>query len=111
MIVCLSGMRRSGHCEARTPSSDSARSSQEPCFGVYAIRPTAVTERDADAAGYFVKGFDFEHDVAPIFGPLLFQPIVRAVRAIASKLRLLRSRAISISISASSDCCSFLSWG
>ena len=34
MIACLSGMRRSRHCEARTPSSDSAKSSQEPCFGV-----------------------------------------------------------------------------
>ena len=34
MRVCLSGMRRSRHWEARTPSSDSARLSQEPCFGV-----------------------------------------------------------------------------
>ena len=32
MRVCLSGMRRSRHWNDRTPSSDSARSSQLPCF-------------------------------------------------------------------------------
>src|SRR5215470_5241520 len=32
--VCLSGMRRSRHWDDRTASSDSARSSQLPCFGV-----------------------------------------------------------------------------
>src|SRR6476620_550749 len=34
MRVGLSGMRRSRHWDDRTPSSDSARSSQLPCFGV-----------------------------------------------------------------------------
>src|ERR1035437_9916254 len=34
MRVCLSGMRRSRHWDDRTPSSDSARSSQLPSFGV-----------------------------------------------------------------------------
>src|SRR6266567_5291996 len=34
MRDCLSGMRRSRHWEERTPSSDSARLSQLPCFGV-----------------------------------------------------------------------------
>jgi len=33
MRVCLSGIRRSRHCLVRTPSSDSARLSQLPCFG------------------------------------------------------------------------------
>ena len=60
-------------------------------FYSFVYRPTAVTERDADAGGYFVKKLSFEHDVAPIFGPLLFQPTVRAVRAIAGKLRVLQS--------------------
>src|SRR3954452_11145392 len=32
--VCLSAIRRSRHCEVRTPSSDSAISSQLPCLGV-----------------------------------------------------------------------------
>ena len=34
MRVCLSGMRRSRHWDERTASSDSAISSQLPCFGV-----------------------------------------------------------------------------
>src|ERR1700738_4829640 len=32
--ICLWAMRRSRHCDARTPSSDSAMSSQLPCLGV-----------------------------------------------------------------------------
>lgn len=60
-------------------------------FYSFVYRPTANTERDADAGGYFVKKLVFENDVAPIFGPLLFQPAVRAVRAVAGKLRLLQS--------------------
>ena len=60
-------------------------------FYSFVYRPTADTERDADAGGYFVKKLVFEHDVAPIFGPLLFQPAVRGVQAIARKLRLLQS--------------------
>ncbi len=60
-------------------------------FYSFVYRPTAVTERDADAGGYFVKKLAFEHDVAPIFGPWLFEPAVRAVRALAGKLRLLQS--------------------
>src|SRR5262245_41935268 len=34
MRICLLGMRRSRHWDVRTPSSDSARLSQLPCFGV-----------------------------------------------------------------------------
>jgi hydrogenase-4 component B len=60
-------------------------------FYGFVYRPTAVTERDADAGGYFVKKLVFEHDVAPIFGRLLFQPAVRAVQAVAAKLQLLQS--------------------
>ncbi|MBU6463491.1 MAG: hydrogenase 4 subunit B [Proteobacteria bacterium] len=58
-------------------------------FYSFVYRPTANTERDAD--GYFVKKLVFEHDVAPIFGPLLFQPTVSAVGHLAAKLRLLQS--------------------
>ena len=60
-------------------------------FYSFVYRPTADTERDADAGGYFVKKLSFEHDVAPIFGPWLFQPAVRAVNELAGKLRLLQS--------------------
>jgi hydrogenase-4 component B len=60
-------------------------------FYSFVFRPTADTERDADVEGYFVKKLVFEHDVAPIFGPLLFQPAERIVDVMASKLRLLQS--------------------
>jgi hydrogenase-4 component B len=60
-------------------------------FYSFVYRPTADTERDADARGYFVKRLVFEHDVAPIFGPWLFQPAVRIVNDLAGKLRLLQS--------------------
>jgi hydrogenase-4 component B len=60
-------------------------------FYSFVYRPTADTERDADDTGYFVKKLVFEHDVAPIFGPWLFQPTVKAVSSLAGKLRLLQS--------------------
>jgi hydrogenase-4 component B len=60
-------------------------------FYSFVYRPTADTERDADAGGYFVKKLVFEHDVAPIFGPLLFQPAVRVVGSAAARLRALQS--------------------
>ncbi|CAM5766067.1 hypothetical protein [Bosea minatitlanensis] len=60
-------------------------------FYSFVYRPTADTERDADVGGYFVRKLSFEHDVAPIFGPLLFQPAVRLVRGIATRLRPLQS--------------------
>ena len=65
-------------------------------FYSFVYRPTADIERDADAGGYFVKKLVFEHDVAPIFGPLLFQPTERIVDAIASRLRLLQSGYLNI---------------
>jgi formate hydrogenlyase subunit 3/multisubunit Na+/H+ antiporter MnhD subunit len=60
-------------------------------FYSFVYRPTADTERDADVGGYFVKRLVFEHDVAPIFGPWLFQAAVRIVNDLAGKLRLLQS--------------------
>ena len=59
-------------------------------FYSFVYRPTADIERDADTP-YFVKSLVFEHDVAPIFGPLLFQPAERMVNTAAGKLRLLQS--------------------
>jgi hypothetical protein len=49
------------------------------------------TEREADQRGYFIRRLKFEHDVAPIFGPMLFMPAVRIVRFAAARLRLLQS--------------------
>ena len=60
-------------------------------FYSFVYRPTEDTQRQADAGGYFVRKLVFEHDVAPVFGPFLFQPAVKAVRSMAGKLRLLQS--------------------
>ncbi len=60
-------------------------------FYSFVYRPTADTERDADAGGYFIRKLAFEHDVAPIFGPLLFQPAVQIVQGLSKRLRLLQS--------------------
>jgi formate hydrogenlyase subunit 3/multisubunit Na+/H+ antiporter MnhD subunit len=76
---------------ARASTTSLSFSNAMRTFYSFVYRPTAVTERDADAGGYFVKKLVFEHDVAPIFGPLLFQPAVHLVRAMAGKLRMLQS--------------------
>jgi hydrogenase-4 component B len=60
-------------------------------FYSFVYRPTADTEREADAGGYFVRKLSFEDDVAPIFGPWLFQPAVQIVQKAAGKLRLMQS--------------------
>jgi formate hydrogenlyase subunit 3/multisubunit Na+/H+ antiporter MnhD subunit len=76
---------------ARASTTSLSFSNAMRIFYSFVYRPTAVTERDADAGGYFVKKLIFEHDVAPIFGPLLFQPAVQLVHAVAGKLRMLQS--------------------
>jgi len=40
---------------------------------------------------YFVTRLEFNHEVAPVFGPYLFAPAIRTVRATADRLRILQS--------------------
>jgi hydrogenase-4 component B len=60
-------------------------------FYSFIYRPTEETQREAQGMHYFVHRLVFSHDVAPIFGPYLFAPVVRAVYVIASRLRALQS--------------------
>ncbi len=60
-------------------------------FYSFVYRPTEETRRDAKGVPYFVHRLVFSHDVAPIFGPYLFAPIIRAVFAAANKLKALQS--------------------
>jgi hydrogenase-4 component B len=64
-------------------------------FYSFVYRPTAEITREVSSSGdgspYFVKRLIFEHDVAPVFGPLLFKPIERLVRGAAARLRALQS--------------------
>jgi hypothetical protein len=76
---------------ARASTTTLSFSNAMRTFYSFVYRPTAETDRDADTGGYFVKKLVFDHDVAPVFGPLLFQPAERLVQTIAGKLRLLQS--------------------
>jgi hydrogenase-4 component B len=53
--------------------------------------PTHNLEREYDHGPYFVKRLIFNQEVAPIFGPYLFSPLVRLVRKIADKIGILQS--------------------
>ncbi|HEX4080398.1 MAG TPA: proton-conducting transporter membrane subunit [Rhizomicrobium sp.] len=64
-------------------------------FYSFVYRPTAETTRVQSGGGngypYFVKRLVFSHDVAPLFGPSLFEPLERLVVGIAARLRALQS--------------------
>jgi hydrogenase-4 component B len=64
-------------------------------FYSFIYRPRAETERETareiDGRPYFVRRLSFSHDVAPIFGPYLFVPLIRLVEAIAGRFRLIQS--------------------
>jgi formate hydrogenlyase subunit 3/multisubunit Na+/H+ antiporter MnhD subunit len=60
-------------------------------FYSFIYRPVASTERETSGARYFVRRLTFTHDVAPIFGPLLFGPATRVVSSAARRFRSLQS--------------------
>lgn len=53
--------------------------------------PTHNLEREYDHGPYFIKRLIFNQEVAPIFGPYLFAPMVRMVRKVADKVSILQS--------------------
>jgi hydrogenase-4 component B len=53
--------------------------------------PTHNLEREYDHGPYFVKRLIFNQEVAPIFGPYLFSPLVRLVRNLADRVSILQS--------------------
>jgi len=64
-------------------------------FYSFIYRPTAQTERETareiNGRPYFVKRLSFSHDVAPIFGPYLFVPLINFIEALAKRFRLIQS--------------------
>jgi hydrogenase-4 component B len=64
-------------------------------FYSFVYRPTVETERHASDGSnghpYFIRRLTFTHDVAPIFGPLLFRPLENAVIALSRRLSILQS--------------------
>lgn len=57
----------------------------------FIYRPTLDTTRAHTARDYFVHRLDFEAEVAPVFGPLLFAPARRLLWWLSGKLRALQS--------------------
>lgn len=64
-------------------------------FYSFIYRPTVETEREtareSNGQPYFIKRLSFSHDVAPIFGPHLFAPLIRLTEAVARRFRLIQS--------------------
>ena len=61
-------------------------------FYSFVYRPTAETARESSGQQhYFIHRLVFSHDVAPIFGPYLFRPVIHGVLALADRFRALQS--------------------
>lgn len=76
---------------ARTATTALTFSNALRTFYSFIYRPTVETTRESAGREYFVTRLSFSHDVAPMFGPYLFAPAIRLVRAAADRLRLLQS--------------------
>lgn len=86
--VWYGGSPREG---GRTATTALTFSNSLRTFYSFVYRPTAETDRDTTLSAYFVKRLRFEHDVAPIFGPMLFRPLTRFVILLARRIRGLQS--------------------
>jgi formate hydrogenlyase subunit 3/multisubunit Na+/H+ antiporter MnhD subunit len=60
-------------------------------FYSFIYRPREEVRRESNGAHYFVERLVFTHDVAPVFGPYLFGPMVHLVVAAADRLKVLQS--------------------
>jgi len=60
-------------------------------FYSFIYRPVMRATREHEGREYFIRRLVFEHDVAPVFGPTLFEPATRFVGFLASRLRALQS--------------------
>jgi hydrogenase-4 component B len=60
-------------------------------FYSFVYRPTEETVSEARGPKYFVHRLRFSHDVAPIFGPYLFAPTIRAINYLANNVSRLQS--------------------
>jgi formate hydrogenlyase subunit 3/multisubunit Na+/H+ antiporter MnhD subunit len=65
-------------------------------FYGFIYRPTQDVTREYHHAPYFVKRLVFNQELAPIFGPYLFSPVVRIVRFFATHIRVLQSGSVNL---------------
>lgn len=80
---------------ARAATTALAFSNALRTFYSFVYRPSAETTHELSDNGsgrpYFIRRLIFSHDVAPLFGPSLFEPLERLVVGIATRLRALQS--------------------
>lgn len=55
-------------------------------FYSFVYRPKSLAKANANEKGYFVKSMTFEYSEAPIFGPMLFLPIVKLIRKASAQI-------------------------
>jgi hydrogenase-4 component B len=60
-------------------------------FYSFIYRPMLDTAREHHAVAYFIRRLEFDHDVADVFGPLIFTPIRRGIWRLARWMRALQS--------------------
>lgn len=69
-------------------------------FYGFVYRPRVHIERDysdgENGRGYFLRQLSFSHDVAPIFGPLLFLPLERLALFLAKVARRIQSGSLNL---------------
>jgi hydrogenase-4 component B len=60
-------------------------------FYSFIYRPTLDTAREHRAVSYFIHRLEFRHDIADVFGPILFRPLRRLVWGLAGRMRAFQS--------------------
>jgi formate hydrogenlyase subunit 3/multisubunit Na+/H+ antiporter MnhD subunit len=78
-------------CAQRAATTSLTFANAMRTFYSFIYRPTLDTAREHRAVAYFIRRLEFQHDVADVFGPLLFTPIRRGVWRLAGRLRALQS--------------------
>ena len=95
------GGREHGHGRAATTALTFSNALRT--FYSFIYRPTVATERHSapgpNGHPYFVRRLSFSHDVAPIFGPLLFKPLEQLAIGAARRIRVIQSGHLNLYLS------------
>ena len=65
-------------------------------FYSFIYRPSTDTERDFDGKGYVLKELRFDTSEAPVFGPLVFRPLIRVVGWLAERFQVMQMGQINV---------------
>jgi len=75
----------------RTQTTSLTFSNATRTFYSFIYRPTLDTAREHRAVAYFIHRLEFRHDIADVFGPLIFRPLRRLVWWLAGRMRAFQS--------------------